>query len=314
MVLAMAHFSSMGETTESKEEDAYAKPGELKDHPGREFLANEYSCGISLVINREESKGPASVGQYPWLVLLGYTNIGSKIIDYKCGGTLIGSRFVVTSAECVKRNKPSIVRAVEHNQATLKDCGHDDSICSDDLQDILVEKVIIHPRYKDKRPQKHNIALIKLAANIKENDFVSSICMYFEEDNNTHIHMDAAGWGSRLDQKRKRPSSLRFSEVKITSSENCPSMLSGNKKNLCITALNGQVNIYVFDILSNISSAQDLCLSDSGGVLMRNIQSHYGEQWFLMGVGAEVMSPARAGVGVYTSLPAMQNGYSNQSK
>ena len=106
-----------------------------------------------------------------------------------------------------------------------------------------MEKVIIHPRYNDKRPQKHNIALIKLAADIKENDFVSPICLYFEEDDSKHIHMDAAGWGSRLDQRRKRPSSLRFSAVNTTSSENCPSMLSGNKKNLCIAALNNQVNL-----------------------------------------------------------------------
>lgn len=165
---------------------------------------------------------------------------------------MIGGRFVVTSAECVKNVKPSFVRAGEHNQATSKDCGLDNSICSDELQDIQVEQVIIHPRYKAKRPQKHNIALIKLASEIKENDFVSPICLYFEEGIGAHTQLDAAGWGSRLGQRRRRPSFLRFSAVNITSSESCPNMQT-KKQSLCISALNDQVTLNNHIILSYTS-------------------------------------------------------------
>ena len=35
---------------------------------------------------------------------------------------------------------------------------------------------------------------------------------------------------------------------------------------------------------------------------MRNIPSHYGEQWYIMGVGAEVLCSAKAGVRGYTSI------------
>lgn len=35
---------------------------------------------------------------------------------------------------------------------------------------------------------------------------------------------------------------------------------------------------------------------------MRNIPSQFGEQWYLMGVSAEVVCSARAGVRVYTSV------------
>ena len=36
---------------------------------------------------------------------------------------------------------------------------------------------------------------------------------------------------------------------------------------------------------------------------MRNIPSQFGEQWFLMGVGADITCSTSMGVRVYTSIP-----------
>ena len=230
-------------TTESKEEMGSLSPQDLKNHPGRELLGNEYSCGISLVINRAEEGGPASVGQYPWLVLLGDHH-------YYCGGTIIGSRYVVTTAQCVDKRVPRIVRAGEHNQATTKDCDQDNVVCSEEVQDIEVEEVIVHPSYSHDKPEKYNIALIKLAEDIEENDFVSPICLNFEGDVDMRTQLDVAGWGSQIQQTRRRPTFLRYSSVNITSSDNCPGM-SSRLDNLCITALNNQVIIILMIIINN---------------------------------------------------------------
>jgi len=267
------------ETIEGKEESESLSPQDLKTHPGREMLGNEYSCGISLVINRLEDGGPAYVGQYPWLVLLGDEH------DYYCGGTIIGSRYVVTTAQCVVKRTPRIVKAGEHNQATAKDCDQDGIVCSEEVQDIEVEEVIVHPFYNHNKPEEYNIALIKLADEINENDFVSPICLNFEEEIDMRTQLDVAGWGTHTQQTRRRPTFLRFSSVNITSSDDCSNM-SPRLDNLCITALNNK----------------DLCMADTGGGLMRNIPSQFGEQWFLMGVGADIMCPTSRGFRKYTSI------------
>ena len=60
------------------------------------FLA-AVSANEGGIVGGEE----ASIGEYPWLALIGYTSRGRSGVIWSCGGSLIGNRYVLTAAHCV---------------------------------------------------------------------------------------------------------------------------------------------------------------------------------------------------------------------
>jgi len=67
------------------------EPTGYAGHPGRSQLAPSDGCGIAPAA-RIRGGRDAKPGQFPWLANLGYGSGGK--LSYKCGGTLIGKRYV----------------------------------------------------------------------------------------------------------------------------------------------------------------------------------------------------------------------------
>jgi hypothetical protein len=60
-------------------------------------LLNEPFCGKTLKTKRIVGGIVASVFEFPWLVLLQYRSTDDEnITSWKCGGTLISKRYVLT--------------------------------------------------------------------------------------------------------------------------------------------------------------------------------------------------------------------------
>lgn len=111
----------------------------------------EEGCGFSNEThNRVVGGVPARLGAWPWMALVGYKNSLGEI-SFKCGGTLITSRHVLTAAHCI-RNDLFSVRLGEHDLSTTSETK---------TQDVLVSKIIPHPNY-DKKDGHSDMAILVL--------------------------------------------------------------------------------------------------------------------------------------------------------
>lgn len=87
----------------TKEEAAPVPQGPTTVEPiqGR-LLSPQEGCGDSnSTLTRVVGGQPAKKGAWPWMALIGYTNDLSGL-TWKCGGTLITTRHVLTAAHCIK--------------------------------------------------------------------------------------------------------------------------------------------------------------------------------------------------------------------
>lgn len=57
-------------------------------------------CGRSESGDRIVGGNITEIGEFPWLALLSYKK-DNEIAKYKCGGSLINNRYILTAAHCV---------------------------------------------------------------------------------------------------------------------------------------------------------------------------------------------------------------------
>ncbi|XP_050460002.1 melanization protease 1-like [Cataglyphis hispanica] len=169
--------------TVQQQDTDVSSPPDVANHPNLRLLDLQ-KCG-PVVQQKVFGGNKTGVFEYPWMALIAY-DTGKLNPEFRCGGTVISRRFILTAAHCVTQLPADIrsligVRVGDHDISKERDCDYDENgleiQCAERYQDFGVESFYYHPDYTRTKLQ-NDIALIKLNGSI---DFrplnVKPICL-----------------------------------------------------------------------------------------------------------------------------------------
>lgn len=153
------------------------------------------------------------VGEYPHMAAIGWHE-DDGTVQFKCGGSLISYRFVMTAAHCTsqRKKKPSIIRLGEQNIKSDNDGA--------DIQDIAIEAILRHPKYQA-ISKYDDIALLRLERQVFITDNVRPACLWQTKFIDYSIAV-ATGWGLTRDRGQPSDELLKVS-LKFFDNKQCDS-------------------------------------------------------------------------------------------
>lgn len=224
----------------------------------------------------------AEEGEWPWMVAL--ISMGQRAYEGQfCGGSLIGSQWVITAAHCTEGQNPEDIEV-------LIGAHH---LSDDEGQRFRVDRIIQHPNY-DPFIMDSDIALIHLTTPTSQEtiDLVES-----RDPDGLTIPFTAAtviGWGATDPYSTNYPTELRQVTVPILPSIFALRAYGSQKFTINMIAAGLPIG------------GKDTCSGDSGGPLI--VPDNSGSGWVLGGItswGLGCAQPRHPGV--YTRLSRFTN-------
>lgn len=208
----------------------------------------------------------ARVGAYPWAVALAYYDANGELKNY-CGGSLIGSRWILTAAHCEVLATDVIVVG-----------RHDLKTSTGSVHKVL--RFIPNRKY-NKDTSDDDIALIELESDVPNAEYIR-----VNADKNllsTGSEVTVIGWGL-LTEGGVLSNTLQEVPVPIVDHAKCNQVYANLTDNMLCAG--------------EEAGGKDSCQGDSGGPLM----AKNGASWVQVGIVSFGYGCARAGqYGVYTN-------------
>jgi secreted trypsin-like serine protease len=169
------------------------------------------------------------------------------------------------------------VRLGEWNTSTAFDCDTTDTgdrdCVENPVQDIPIEKTILHPSYRaTNRHPENDIALLRLSRECDYNDFVKPICLplteYMRQIDLDGHSLTVAGWG-RTETTLESDVKLKV-DVSVVPLETCKSVHG--------------ISLQTTQMCAGGEEGKDSCVGDSGGPLMKLVTENRNQFFYAAGV------------------------------
>lgn len=117
----------------------------------------------------------AKVGNWPWHTAIFHREGGT--FEYKCGGTILDKNTILTAAHCVR-----LANGIIASERLSVQVGRNRLRVADDrAQEHEADRILVHKDFRTDSVQ-HDIALIKLATDLRFTDYVQPVCVWNKGD------------------------------------------------------------------------------------------------------------------------------------
>ncbi|GFX11394.1 serine proteinase stubble [Trichonephila clavipes] len=219
------------------------------------------------------AESPSQYGGYVPRLVTEWVRVESRAViqvgGSRCGGALVGRRFVVTAGHCVARSqhKPNNIRV------TLGDYVLHSNVESLPAEVFGVSEVRLHPNFRfTPQADRFDVAVVVLDRPVPYRENIRPICIPRKGADFLGKTAYAAGWGALEPGSKLRPKVLQFVSVPVINNKVCETW---HRKQ--------GINIRIHDEMMCAGyeyGGRDACQGDSGGPLMMEENN----VWFLIGI------------------------------